>query len=139
MSARAFFDTNILIYTLEANDPRADVAERLLASGGAVNVQVINEFVAITRRKLRLGWPDVAKGLAAIRRLCGPPLPLTDEVQALAIKIAQAHGYGIYDAAIIAAALHAKCEVLYSEDLQDGRQFDEQITIENPFAGREHA
>ena len=73
MSARAFFDTNILIYTLEASDPRAEVAERLLASGGTVNVQVINEFVAVTRRKLRLDWPDVAKGLRRDPTSVRPP------------------------------------------------------------------
>lgn len=42
-------------------------------------------------------------------------------------------GSGMYDALIIAAALLAGCETLYSEDLQRGQRFDEQLTVRNPF------
>jgi predicted nucleic acid-binding protein len=40
-----------------------------------------------------------------------------------------------YDALIVAAALEGGCETLYlySEDLQDGRQFGD-VTVHNPFA-----
>jgi predicted nucleic acid-binding protein len=47
------------------------------------------------------------------------------EMHAAALTIAQRHGYGIYDAMIVAAALGAKCSTLYSEDLQDGQVIDE--------------
>jgi predicted nucleic acid-binding protein len=47
MSGRVFFDTNILVYAFggkSMNDPRIDAAERLVALGGVVSVQVLNEF-----------------------------------------------------------------------------------------------
>jgi predicted nucleic acid-binding protein len=45
------------------------------------------------------------------------------------------HGYNIYDALVVSAALGAGCTTLYSEDLHDGQTIDEQLTIRNPFVG----
>jgi predicted nucleic acid-binding protein len=56
------------------------------------------------------------------------------EVHETARKIAETHGYGIYDALVIAAALEARCATLYSEDLQDGHRIEGRLTIRNPFA-----
>jgi predicted nucleic acid-binding protein len=67
MSAKAFFDTNILVYAFAQNDPRADSAEALLAAGGVVNVQVLNEFANVAVRKLGMSWDEVAEALAAVR------------------------------------------------------------------------
>jgi len=47
----AFFDTNILVYAQE-NGEKSDRARALLAAGGVLSVQVLNEFVAVARRKL---------------------------------------------------------------------------------------
>lgn len=49
------------------------------------------------------------------------------------LKIATKHGYHIYDALVVAAALQAGCTTLYSEDLQDGQTIDQKLTIRNPF------
>lgn len=54
MPDKAFFDTNILIYAIAANDPRSQHAEELLAAGGAISVQVLNEFASVARRKLQM-------------------------------------------------------------------------------------
>ena len=47
--------------------------------------------------------------------------------------IAERHGWNIYDALVVAAALQAGCTTLYSEDLQDGQIIDQKLTIRNPF------
>ena len=133
MSAKAFFDTNVLIYAVAEADPRNRRAEALLADGGAVSVQILNEFVSVTRRKMRLSWKEVADALDAIRVLCGSPLAVTMETHEAALRIAQRYRYGIYDALVAAAALQAGCTVLYSEDLQDGQIVDRQLTVRNPF------
>ena len=54
MSAETFLDTNVLVYAVVKDDPRAAIAEQLLAQGGAISVQVLNEFVSVARRKLGL-------------------------------------------------------------------------------------
>jgi predicted nucleic acid-binding protein len=51
-----------------------------------------------------------------------------------ALKIARKHGYNIYDALVIAAALEAGCATLYSEDFRDGQTMEGHLTIRNPFA-----
>jgi predicted nucleic acid-binding protein len=134
MPVKAFFDTNVLIYTVAENDPRSAQAEELLASGGVLSVQILNEFVSVARRKISMSWSDVTEALDAFRVLCPSPLPVTIEMHEAALKIAEKHGYNIYDALVVAAALDAGCTTLYSEDLHDGQTIDGQLTIRNPFA-----
>ena len=133
MPAKAFFDTNVLIYAIAQNDARGPRAEALLAAGGVVSVQVLNEFVSVTRRKLRLPWKDVTEALDAIRVLCPSPIPITISTHERALKIAEVRSYEIYDALIVAAALEAGCGTLFSEDLQHGQVIDGKLTIRNPF------
>lgn len=133
MPARTFLDTNVLIYALAENDPRSPKAEELLAAGGTVSVQVLNEFASVARKKLKLSWAEIAEAIDAFLLLCPSPLPITVELHEAARKIAEKHGYGIYDGLVIAAALEAGCSVLYSEDLQNGQHINSQLTIRNPF------
>jgi predicted nucleic acid-binding protein len=51
----AFFDTNVLVYSVTA-DPRKSAADRVLARGGFVSAQVLNEFANVARNKLRQDW-----------------------------------------------------------------------------------
>jgi predicted nucleic acid-binding protein len=133
MPDKVFFDSDVLIYAMVLGDARRDRAQQLLAQGGIVSVQVLNEFVVVARRKMHMPWEDVVEALAAIRILSPLPVGIAVETHEAALRIAQQHGYGIYDAMIVAAALGSKCSTLYSEDLQDGQVIDEQLTIQNPF------
>jgi predicted nucleic acid-binding protein len=130
--AKVFFDTNVLLYLLSADALKADRAEELLASGGIVSVQVLNEFAAVASRKLAMSYSEIRDALAPIRTICEVE-PLTIESHDRALEIAERYGFSIYDATIVAAALNAGCEILYSEDLQDG-QVIEKLTIRNPFS-----
>jgi predicted nucleic acid-binding protein len=130
---RPFFDTNILIHAVSEEDARAAIAQRLLASGGHLSVQVLNEFAAVARRKLKKSWAEISGALEDIRSLCEPAAPLTVSIHEAAVKIAEEHGYHIYDALILAAALAAGCDTVYSEDMQDGQKIGP-ITIRNPFS-----
>ena len=137
MSNRVFFDTRVLVYSVSSEDRRADVAEKLLASGGFISVQVLNEFVSVCRNKLKMPWPEINEALEAVRALCEPVLAIDVEMHEHALRMAEQTGYHIHDALIVAAAARAGCAVLYSEDMQDGRRI-EGLTIRNPFQpGRE--
>ncbi len=133
MTARPFLDTNVLIYTLALDDPRAERAEALLFEGGVVGVQVLNEFAAVARRKLQMPWADVIDALAAVRMLCAPPVAVTLETHESALRIVDRYGFRIYDALIIAAALAAGCTTLLSEDMQEGQVIEGKLTVRNPF------
>ena len=54
-----FFDTNILIYLLSADDFKAGRSERILALGGVISVQVLNEFVAVASRKKLMTYDEI--------------------------------------------------------------------------------
>jgi predicted nucleic acid-binding protein len=134
MRDEVFFDTNVLIYAVALEDPRNARAEELLGSGGTISIQILYEFVSVARRKILMSWREVKGALDAFRVLCPSPLPITMEMHEAALKIAEQHGYGIYDALVVAAALEAECAILYSEDFQDGQTIDGRLTIRNPFA-----
>ncbi len=133
MRDKVFFDTNVLIYAIAQNDGRGPRAEALLATGGVLSVQILNEFVSVARRKIRMPWNEVTEALDAIRVLCPSPVAITIDTHEAALRIAQKYGFEIYDALVAASALEADCATLYSEDLQDGQIIDHQLTIRNPF------
>lgn len=133
MSAKAFFDSNVLIYAMVSGDSRRDRAQQLAGQGGVISVQVLNEFIAVARRKMRMPWEEVIEALDAVRVLFPSPVLLTLNTHEAALKIAQQYGFGIYDAQIAASALEANCSTLYSGDLQDGQVIDGRLTIRNPF------
>ena len=133
MSDSAFFDSNVLIYAMVSGDSRRERAQQLVAQGGTISVQVLNEFVAVARRKMRMPWLDVIQALDAVRMLFPSPLAITIDTHREALAIAERYGYGIYDALIVASALEARCAILYSEDMQDGQVIDGRLTIQNPF------
>jgi predicted nucleic acid-binding protein len=133
MSGKVFLDTNVLLYAIAENDPRNERARALLAAGGVISVQVLNEFVSVVRRKVQMPWKDVNAALQWIRILCPDPVPLAVEIHEEAVRMAERYAYGIYDSLVVASALEAKCEVLYSEDLQDEQVIEGKLTIRNPF------
>ena len=128
---KAFFDTNVPIYAFAKDDPRTEAAESLLAAGGVVGVQILNEFVAVALRKLAMSWNEVIEALSALRVLCPSPMPMTVETHDTALRIS-GYGYHIHDALVIAAALEARCRTLYSEDILDG-QVIKGLKLRNPF------
>jgi predicted nucleic acid-binding protein len=133
MSGKAFFDTNILVYVVGQKDQRTDTAEALLAGGGSISVQVLNELANVSRKKLRMSWEEIDEALAAVRVLCPSPLPLTIDTHDAGRRIAAKYGYSMFDGLIAASALEAECDTLYSEDLQDGQVIEGRLTIRNPF------
>ena len=129
---RAFLDSNVLLYLIEDSD-RATRAAALVSEGGIVSVQVLNEFVSVCQRKKRLPLPSIRMALAKITPLLdvrGIILP-THEA---ALNIAERYGFSFYDSLIVAAALQAQCDTLYTEDLQDGQVIEGSLRIVNPFA-----
>jgi predicted nucleic acid-binding protein len=129
---KPFFDTNVILFAFSQDNTRGPVAETLLAAGGSLSIQVLNEFVAVARRKLDKNWEEVRRALDILRVLCPEPVPLTVETHESAVHIAERYGYSIFDSLIIAAALHAGARTLYSEDMKDGQTISG-LTIRNPF------
>ena len=126
-----FFDTNVLLYAVRAEDPRAERARTLLANGGIISVQALNEFTNVARRKLGQPWGEIKEKLGAVRALCEVKA-LTVDTHERARALAERYGYRFYDALQLASALESGCSILYTEDMQHGQQI-EGLTIRNPF------
>jgi predicted nucleic acid-binding protein len=128
---KPFLDTNVLVNAQERS-ARGDRARELVADGGIVSVQILNELVTVLRRKLKRSWSEVAAVIDDVRAAVDEPLPLTLSLHLAALEFARDHNVAFYDALILAAAIEAGCETLFSEDFQHGRRFGD-CTIVNPF------
>ena len=128
----AFIDTNVLLYLLSSDVEKAGRAEAVLRNGGRISVQVLNELANVARRKLALSWTEIHEITSLFRLLC-PVEPLTLETHEKGMQIAERYGVSVYDGMILSAALLSSCELLYSEDMQDGLVIDRTLTIRNPF------
>lgn len=128
----AFFDTNVLLYLLSGDKAKADRAQEVISKGGIISVQVLNEFANVGIRKLVLSWAEIREILSQVRVVCSVT-SITTEVHERGLTVAERYGFGIYDAMIVGAALSARCETLYSEDMQDGQVIDSSLTVRNPF------
>ncbi len=133
MSDKAFIDTNVLLYLLSADAAKADRAEQVLAGGGIISVQVLNEFASIAIRKLRMSWAEVAEVLDVVRATCTVEA-MTEETHDTGRALAMRYGLSVYDAMIATAALLSGASVLYSEDLQNGLRVQNKLTVRNPFS-----
>lgn len=130
----SFFDTNVLIYLASGDEARAGRAEALLAEGGTISVQVLNELTNVARRKMQFSWAETHGFLDTVRGLLTVH-PLTTEVQEEGLLLAERYGFSIYDAMIVASALDAECDRLWSEDMQDGMVIGGGLSVVNPFLG----
>ena len=128
----AFFDTNILVYAA-TSDAKRQIANECLGRRGLASVQVLNEFVHVARRKLGHDWPHIEFALGLFRASLDDVVPLTLNTHAGAVALAREHGLSFYDALIVAAALEAGCDTLYTEDMQHGRKCGGLVII-NPFS-----
>jgi predicted nucleic acid-binding protein len=92
----------------------------------------LNEFANVSRNKLRQGWKEIEETLADFVEALDEVLAISFETHREALAIARDHGLAFYDALIVASALEAGCDTLFTEDMQHGRMF-QGLTIRNPF------
>src|SRR5690606_6568483 len=128
----SFLDSHVILYVAGHDPAKAERAEDLLAEGGVISVQVLNEIANVTRRKMGLDWPETHALLEAVRGLLDV-VPLTIDIHDAGLAIAERYRLSIYDAMIVAAARAAGCTTLWSEDMQHGLSIDGTLRILNPF------
>jgi predicted nucleic acid-binding protein len=118
---------------LASGDPvKADRAEQLIAGGGTISVQILNEIANVARRKMQMSWRDTNTFLATVRGLLSV-VPITVETHEAGIALAERYGFSTYDAMTAASAILSGCDTLWSEDLQHNIVVDNQLRVVNPF------
>jgi predicted nucleic acid-binding protein len=128
----SFFDTNVLLYTTSSDAAKADRAEQLIALGGTISVQVLNEIANVARRKMRFSWERTHLLLSEVRQLLSV-VPVTLGMHEAGLALAERYRLSVYDGMIAAAALDSGCDTLWSEDMHDGLVIDGRLTVANPF------
>ncbi len=129
----SFLDTNVLVYLAQSNATKAERVERLLALRPVISVQVLNELANVLRRKAAFSWAET-HGFLDVVRAVTDVVPLTLETHETGLALAERYGLATYDAMIAAAAHQAGCDVLWSEDMQDGLELEGRLRIRNPFS-----
>jgi predicted nucleic acid-binding protein len=127
-----FLDSNIILYVASRQQAKADRAEELIANGGTISVQVLNEIANVSRRKMRMSWVETRDFLSTVRGLLKVE-PVTIEMHEAGIDLAERYGLSVYDAMIASAALLTECDTLFTEDFQDGLLVGGRLRVINPF------
>lgn len=140
MTADAFVDTNVLLYSVSTSEDeagkRATARQVLAGSGWGLSVQVLQEFyVQATRptRSQRLSHEQAAGLVEAFSRF--PVQETTVALMRAALQTAARFGVSYWDAAIIEAARSLGCGTLLTEDLGDGTDYGGVLVV-NPFISR---
>ena len=140
-----FLDTNIFVYAFLASEPRkrakaVELIETSLGSGrGCISYQVVQEFANVARKKFatRLSAGDCKAFIDAAMQ----PLMRVASSTALihtALDLQDDLKYSFYDSLMVAAALQAGAEMLYTEDLQHWQLVRGVLRIVNPFLDIAH-
>lgn len=140
MSAgRCFLDTNIFVYSVDPSDPRkAQIAVRLIreavvVQNGCTSYQTVQEFLNVALKKFASVMTQESSAIY-VKNQMGPIVAVESSMQlfADALEVKSRYKLSWYDSLIVAAALEATCEVLYTEDMQHGQRFGE-LVVTNPF------
>lgn len=139
MSGRFFLDTNIFVYSFDKSAPEksgqatALIRRALEAREGIVSYQVVQEFFNLALRR----FAEPMSGAEAEQYLSTTFRPLlavhsSQRLYGQALHLATTHSLPWYDSLTVASAIEAQCDVLYSEDFQNGQRFGG-LRIQNPF------
>ena len=140
MSARSFFDTNVLVYADDKAAPAKQrraldlVAEHRRGGTGVVSLQVLQEYFVTVTRKLHVD-ARIARRKVELLAEFDVAVPEVADILA-AIDLHRLNGSSFWDALVVRAAKQAGCSVLLSEDLQQQREIDG-VRIVNPFRARD--
>jgi predicted nucleic acid-binding protein len=136
MTARSFFDTNVLIYADDKAAPAKQrraldlVAEHRRAGTGVVSLQVLHEYFVTITRKLRVDQRIARRKVELLAEFDVAATDVTDILAAIDFHFL--HGFSFGDALVMRSAKQAGCSVLLTEDMQDTREIDG-VRIVNPF------
>ncbi|MBU3601935.1 PIN domain-containing protein [Polynucleobacter sp. AM-25C3] len=130
---KIFFDTNTLLYLLSSDNKKADWVSKNLQQNNVISVQVLNEFTSAGLRKIKISNAELDEFLDLFTSTFNVRSLDIDTFET-GLMVSRRYGYQHYDSMIIAAALQAGCERLYSEDMQHRQIIDKRLQIVNPFA-----
>ena len=129
---KIFFDTNTLLYLLSTDNHKANWISKNLQQSNVISIQVLNEFTSASLRKIKLTSAEIDEFLDLFTSTFNVRSLDMDTFET-GLTVSRRYGHQHYVAMIIAAALQAGCERLYSEDMQHQQIINKRLEIVNPF------
>jgi predicted nucleic acid-binding protein len=132
---KCFIDSNVWLYALSTlQDARKHaIANQLLRSTGfMISTQVINEVCRNLIKKASFSDAQIKGVITAFYKRCDV-VRFDQSIFLGAVSVREHYQISFWDSLIVASALNAEAEFLYSEDMQDGLLIQERLTIINPF------
>ena len=129
---RIFADTNIAVYAESDDGEKSKRARAIIESSLVISAKVVDELIAALTRKYDFTRADAHEVASGLMDLC-EVVPVDQGTVRRAMTIADRYQLSHWDALIVAAALEAGCDILYTEDMQDEQVFDGRVRVKNPF------
>ncbi|MBK8563126.1 MAG: PIN domain-containing protein [Saprospiraceae bacterium] len=139
MPDKCFFDTNLWVYLKAQNQSPDDLRKQEIVSQLildlpeiVLSVQVLNELSNVLMKKFSFTEAAIEN---YVDEICGEfeVSNLSPTITKSALNLKSRYGISWFDSLIVAAALSAKCTLLYTEDLHDGMVFEGRLKVVNPF------
>jgi predicted nucleic acid-binding protein len=131
--SRIALDSNILIYnhSLDHENKRL-IARDFFKENPVVSSQVISEYLNVMKRSFKMQKQELMQLCSLWLEKCSVQPVILSTIK-LAQDLVGKYDFQVFDGIIIAAALEADCDILYSEDMQDGQIIENTLKIVNPF------
>lgn len=122
--AKAFVDTNVLVYLFSDDARKSDEALLSLNDNACViSVQVAMEFCNVCGKRLKMTSDEIRKALHTVQTMCAMR-PVTTATIDRALDVQAQYGYSFYDSVMVASALEHDCRYLFSEDMKHRQTID---------------
>jgi predicted nucleic acid-binding protein len=133
-TTKVALDSNVLVYLHDLpNSDRQRIAQSLLRGSPVVSAQAVSEYMNVAKRVLTHYSKGALVELCLRTLLCCHIQPVNVSTLFNAQKLIRKYDFQIFDAIIVMSALEARCNILYSEDMQHNRLVEGTLRILNPF------
>jgi len=126
-------DSNILIYnhSMDQENKRL-IARDFFKENPVVSSQVISEYLNVMKRIFKMQKLELMQLCSLWLEKCSVQPVILSTIK-LAQDLVSKYDFQMFDGIIVAAALEADCDILYSEDMQNGQIIEDMLKIVNPF------
>ena len=135
-NSKCFLDSNIWLYALSNQDEnRKRKAENLIEkikNRICLSIQVVNEVCLNLKRKSSFDEVEITRLISSFY-INYEVVELNREILLKASELRMKYSFSFWDGLIVASALAANAETLYSEDMQNNLQVENKLKIVNPF------
>jgi predicted nucleic acid-binding protein len=133
MPGKIFIDTNVVIYALGHASTKAHLAAPLFVGYPSISTQVLSETANVASRRLGLSVLEIRKLINSLEVMCRIEIISLTTIHK-ALDIQERYSFSWYDSLIVATALEVGCDILYSEDMQNGQEIEGRMRVVNSFA-----